>query len=75
MLIAKIIENNTMHSMQELHLFLCLFSYSTKIILACLTASTVSVHSTNLSTNFLYNFHNLNTHQHHMIYHTHIHNY
>ena len=77
MLIAKIIENNTMHSMQELYLFLCLFSYSTQVILACLTASTVSVHSsTNLSTNFfLYNFHNLNTHQHHMIYHTHIHNY
>ena len=57
MLIVKIIENNTMYSVQELHLFLCSFS------LAIFTSSIFSLHftaelrsvelcSTNLSTNF-----------------------
>ena len=51
MLAVKIVENNTMCSVQELHL--CLFSSSPKAILASFTFSTVSVHSsTNLSTNF-----------------------
>ena len=49
MLIVKIIENNTMHNVQELHLFLCLFS------LAIFTSSTFSVHSSvSLSTNCLF---------------------
>ena len=44
MLVAKNIENNTMHSTQELHLFLCS---------AIFTSSMFSVHSsTNLSANF-----------------------
>ena len=51
MLIVKTIENNTMYSMQELHL--CLFPFSAKGILASFTSSTISVHS---STNSLTNF-------------------
>ena len=44
-------ENNRIYSVQELHL--CLFLSSAKVILASLTSSIVSVHSsTNLSTNF-----------------------
>ena len=44
MLVAKNIENNTMHSMQELHLFLCSVIF---------TSSMFSVHSsTNLAANF-----------------------
>ena len=51
MLAVKVVENNTMCSVQELNL--CLFSSSPKAILASFTSSTVSVHSsTNLSTNF-----------------------
>ena len=51
MLIVKIIENNTMCSVQELHLYL--FSSSDRVILASFTSLTVSLHSsTNLSTNF-----------------------
>ena len=51
MLIVKIFENNTMYSVQELHL--CLFSCALKVILASFTSSKVSVHSsTNLSTIF-----------------------
>ena len=52
MLIVKIIENNTMPSVQEL--YLCLFSFSVEVILTTFTSSTFSVHSsTNSSTNFL----------------------
>ena len=57
MLIAKIIENNTMRNIQELHLFLCSF------LPAIFTSSNVSAHSsTNLSANlsYAYNFYNLN---------------
>ena len=51
MLIVKIIESNTMYSMEELHF--CLFLFSDMVIVASFTSSTVSVHSsTNLSTNF-----------------------
>ena len=50
MLIVKSIENNTIYSVQELHLYL--FSFLDKVILASFTSSTVSAHSsTNLSTN------------------------
>ena len=59
MLTVKSIENKTMHSVQELHF--CTFSPSARVILAIVTSSTVSVHSStelrsaNLSTNlFLY---------------------
>ena len=49
MLIVKIIENNTMYSVQELHL--CILS--TELDSAIFTSSIFSVHSaTNLSTNF-----------------------
>ena len=48
---VKIIENNTMFSMQKRHLYL--FSPSAKVISAIFTLSIFSVHtSTNLSTNF-----------------------
>ena len=51
MLIVKIIENNTIYSVQELHL--CLFLFSARVILAGFASSTVSVHSsTKLSTIF-----------------------
>ena len=54
MLVVKVIENNTMYSMQELRL--CIFStelHTVKVILASFTSSTVSVHcSISLSTNF-----------------------
>ena len=61
MLIVKIIESNTMYSVQELHL--CIFSFSVEcnsiecnsveVILASFTSSVISTHSsTNLSTNF-----------------------
>ena len=52
MLIVKIINNNTMCGVQELHL--CLFlSSSAEIILTSFTSSAFSVHSPNkLSTNF-----------------------
>ena len=51
MFIVKIIENNTMYSVQELHL--CLFSFSARVILASFTSLLVSVHSsTSLSANF-----------------------
>ena len=51
MLAVKIIENNTMYSVQELHL--CLISSSAELILVSFTSPTFSVHfSTNLSTNF-----------------------
>ena len=76
MLIVRIIENNTMYSVQELHL--CLLLFSAKAILAIFTSSAFSVHSsTSLSTSFsyVYNFHSLNTHQGHMIYHIHTHSY
>ena len=50
-LIVKSIENNTMYNVQELHLYLNLFS--AKVILASFTLWKVSAHSsTNLSTNF-----------------------
>ena len=53
MLIVKIIENNGMYSVQELHLFLCLFPSSAEVILASFTCSIFSVDSsTNLLTNF-----------------------
>ena len=51
MLIVKIIKNNTMHSVQELHL--CLFSFSVEVVLASFASSTFSVHSSiSLSANF-----------------------
>ena len=43
MLIVKIIENNTLQIVQELHL--CLFSSSDKVILASFTSSEFLVHS------------------------------
>ena len=47
---CKIIENNTMYSVQELHLYI--FWFLVRIILASFTSSAVSIHSlTNLSTN------------------------
>ena len=50
MLIVKNIENNTMCSVQEVHLYM--FSFSARVILASVTSSTALVHSsTNLSTN------------------------
>ena len=67
MLIVRIIENNTMYSMQELHLFLCLFS------LAIFTSSIFSVNQ--LIFSCTYSFHNLDILQHHMIYRIRIHNY
>ena len=48
------------------------YNISARVILASFTSSTVSVHSsTNLSSNFLctYNFHSLNIHQCHTLYH------
>ena len=52
MLIVKISKNNTMYSVQELHLRLFLFS--ARVILVSFTSLIVSVHfSTTLSTNFL----------------------
>ena len=54
MFIVKIIENNTMYSVQELRL--CTIStelHSVKVISATFASSKCSVHSsTNLSTNF-----------------------
>ena len=83
MLIKKIIENNTMYSVQERHL--CMFStelhsmelHSVKFISAIFASSTFSAHfSTNLSTKFscTHSFHSLNIHQHHMIYYIYTHN-
>ena len=69
MLIVRSIEDKTMYGMQEL--YLCMFS-------DIFTSSTVAAHS---STNYqliffcTYNFHSLNTHQHHTIYHIHTHDY
>ena len=74
MLIVKIIENNIMYSMQELHLSIFLV----KVTSAIFTSSIFSVHSsTDLSTIFscTYDLHSPNTDQHHMIYHIHTHNY
>ena len=76
MLIVKNVKSNAIYSMQELHL--CLFLSSDAVILSNFTSSISLVHSsTNLSTNFFLHlqFHNLNIHQHHMIYHIHTHNY
>ena len=57
MLIVKIIENNTMYIVQELHL--CIFSIecnSIEVISVIFTSSIFSVHSsTNFSTNFFLN--------------------
>ena len=54
MFIVKVIENNTVQSVQEyLHLFSYLFSCSPKVIFVILTSSIFSLYSsTNLSTNF-----------------------
>ena len=50
MFIVKIIENNTMYSVQELHL--CLFSFLAEVFSTSLVFSIFSVHSsTSLSTN------------------------
>ena len=50
MLIVKIVENNVMYSVQELHL--CLFSSPAEVTLANFTCSTFLVHSSvGLSTN------------------------
>ena len=59
MLIVKIIESDTMHSVQEdLHLFSYSSSYSAKVILAILTASIFSVHSSDgLPTSFFLHLH------------------
>ena len=46
-------KNNTTYSVEELHLFLCLFSSSAEVILASFISLTFPVHSsTNLSTIF-----------------------
>ena len=51
MLTVKIIENNTMYSVQELHL--PTLSFSAEVTLVSFISSTVSAHSsTNLSTIF-----------------------
>ena len=85
MLVVKIIENNTMYSVQELHLY----TFSTELhsaelrsmelYSAIFTSSIIPVQpATNLSTNFFsctYIFHSLNTHQHCMIYRIHTRNY
>ena len=74
MLIVKIIENNTMYSVQKL--YLCIFSV--KVISAIFTSSVFLVlFSTNLLTIFFctYSFHNRNIHQHHMIFPSHTRNY
>ena len=75
MLIVKHIQNNTVYIMQELHLQL--FSFSARVAIAGFSSSTVSVHSSIYLSSFfcIYNFHNLKTHQYHMIYHIHTHNY
>ena len=76
MLIVKINENNTMYSVQELHL--CLFSFLAEVFSTSLVSSIFSVHcSTSLSTIFFYtyNLNNLNTHHYHKIYHIRTHNY
>ena len=53
MLAVKVVENNTIYSVQEMHSSLSLPS-SAEIILASFPSSKFSVHtSTNLSTNFL----------------------
>ena len=79
MLIATIIENNIMYTVQEhLHTFSYSFSCSAKVISAILISEIFSgLTSTNLSTNFFctYNLNSLNILQHHMIYRIHIHNY
>ena len=50
-LIVKNIQNNTIYTMQELHLRL--FSFLARVVLANFTSSTVSVHSSiNRATNF-----------------------
>ena len=71
MLIGKIIENNTMYSVQVLDLSIFLV----KVISAIFASSVHS--STNLSISYscTYSFHSLNIHQHHMIYHICTHNY
>ena len=71
MLIIKIIENSKMYNTQELYL------HFVKLILTKLVFLIFLVHSsTSLLTIFLciYNFYNQDIHQHHMIYHIHIHN-
>ena len=84
MLIVKIIENNTIYSVQELHL--CFFSssaelHSANVIPAIFASSIFSVHySTNLSRKkgyffYIYSFYNLNILQHRMIYGIHTPNY
>ena len=72
MLIAKIIENNTMYNIQELHLFLCSFS------LAIFTSSMFQYIIQSVYQIFFFytcNFYNLDILQYHMIYYIHIHNY
>ena len=72
MLIAKNIENNTMYSMEELHLVLCLFLpaffflQEFQHILQLIDL---------LKFSCTYNFYNLNILQQRMIYHIHTHNY
>ena len=68
MVIVKSIANKAMYSVQKLHL--CLFSSSTKVILASFSSSKFPVYSSliyQLIFSYTYNVHSVNTHKYHMI--------
>ena len=68
MVILKSIANKAMCSVQKLHL--CLFSSSTKVILASFSSSKCPVYSSliyQLILSYAYNVHSVNTHKYHMI--------
>ena len=68
MVIVKSIANKVMCSVQKLHL--CLFSSSTKVILASFSSSKFPVYSSliyQLILSYTCNVHSVNTHKYHMI--------
>ena len=65
MLIVKSIENNTMYSMQELHLFLCFFD-QLFLLYQYFQCNLQLIYQ--LIFFYIYSFHSLNTHQRHKIY-------
>ena len=76
MFIVKITENNTMYSVLELHLYLFLFQlelFQLVLFLQHFQYFLQPVYQLIFSST--YNFHSPNTHQYHMIYHAHTHNY
>ena len=72
MSIVKIIGNNTMYSVQELHFFNAYF-HQLFLLLQYFQYNLQQIYQLILF--YIYNFLKLNTHQHHMIYHIHTHNY